>query len=523
MDNFVKDKVRVICDELYKFREKTITEIPELKFIPTDYKTNVICPTPDGNWENFKREDRVFGKDAHFWFYTEIKTPKAEKNKEYALELVTTCNGEWNVTNPQGLLYLDGKLVQGLDLNHRKAYLKADTEYKVHIYFYTSMLEGGTEVMLNIKSIDTKVNELYYDLKVPYDAAMCFDDKEYAHIKTIKHLDRACNLLDLRCPEGENFYDGIEKARVYMRDEYFGKECGKSDAIVSYIGHTHIDVAWLWTLAQTREKVQRSFSTVLALMERYPEYIFMSSQPQLYEYLKVEAPETYEKVRKMVKAGRWEVEGAMWLEADCNISSGESLIRQIIHGKRFMEEEFGVKSHILWLPDVFGYSAALPQILDKTGIDKFVTSKISWNESNCMPYDSFMWEGIDGTEIFTYFLTAQFHSDHVINKTITTYNGILTPDTNLGTWERYQQKEYSNETIVSFGYGDGGGGPTEEMLENARRLSCGLPGMPKAQMSFAGEALERVKKNFDDNCNATGNRIKERIKWNKRRCGRKDR
>lgn len=504
MDNFIKDKVKVICNELYKLTEKRIIEISYLKYIQVDYKTSEMCPVPDGEWKDFKRGDRVFGKDAHFWFYAEIKTPKAEDNIEYALELVTTCDGDWNASNPQGLLYLDGNLVQGLDLNHRKAYLKADTRYKVHIYFYTSMIESGTDVMLNIKSVDIPVRDLFYDLKVPYDAAMCFDENDYAHIKTIRCLDRACNLLDLRCPGSKDFYNSIEKAREYIKEEYFEKECGKSDVIVSYIGHTHIDVAWLWTLAQTREKVQRSFSTVLALMERYPEYIFMSSQPQLYEYLKEEAPVTYEKVKEMVKVGRWEVEGAMWLEADCNLSSGESLIRQITHGKRFMEEEFGVKSHILWLPDVFGYSAALPQILYKTGVDKFVTSKISWNESNRMPYDSFMWEGIDGTEIFTYFLTAQSHRDYLIDKTYTTYNGILTPETNLGTWERYQQKEYNNETIVSFGYGDGGGGPTEEMLENYRRLNFGLPGMPKAQMSFVGDFLARVKENFDKNCEATG-------------------
>lgn len=504
MDIFIKDKVKVLCEELSKMIEKNVEEIPELKMLPSEYKSTAECPTADENWTSFKRGDRVFGKDKHFWFYTEIKTPKAEKNKEYALEIVTDYKGEWNADNPQGLLYIDGKLAQGLDLNHRKFYLKPDTEYKIHIYFYTSMLGSGTDVMLNVKSVDIPVKNMYYDLKVPYDAAMCFDEREYSHIKTIKHLDRACSFLDMRAPGSDEFYAGIEKARAYLKEEYFEKECGHSDAIVSYIGHTHIDVAWLWTLAQTREKVQRSFSTVLTLMERYPEYVFMSSQPQLYEYLKEEAPEVYEKVKEMVKKGRWEVEGAMWLEADCNLCSGESLVRQIIHGKNFMKEEFGTDSHILWLPDVFGYSAALPQILKKSGVDRFVTSKISWSESNRMPYDSFMWEGIDGTEIFSYFLTAQPHSDYLIDKTFTTYNGMLTPETNLGTWERYQQKEYNNETIVTFGYGDGGGGPTEEMLENARRLAYGLPGMPKAQMSFAGDFLERVKDNFDKHCETTG-------------------
>ena len=286
--------------------------------------------------------------------------------------------------------------------------------------------------------------------------------------------------------------------------KYFGKECGHSDAIVNMMGHTHIDIAWLWTLAQTREKAQRSFSTVIDLMERYPEYVFMSSQPQLYAYIKDEEPQLYEKIKSKIKEGRWEAEGAMWLEADCNLSSGESLIRQIIHGKKFMNDEFGVDNRILWLPDVFGYSAAMPQILLKSGVDKFVTSKISWNETNCMPYDSFMWQGIDGSEIFTYFLTAQEAGDLTKGNFYTTYVGDVTPSMTLGTWERYQQKEYNNETIVTFGYGDGGGGPTEEMLEAQRRLQYGLPGIPKTQMSLAGEFLERVERNFSCNCEKNG-------------------
>ena len=131
----------------------------------------------------------------------------------------------------------------------------------------------------------------------------------------------------------------------------------------------------------------------------------MCSQPQLYMYLKEEAPDVYEKIKEKVKEGRWEIEGAMWLEADCNLSGGESFIRQIIHGKKFIKDEFGVDSKYLWMPDVFGYSAALPQILKKCGVDKFITTKISWNEFNKMPYDTFMWEGLDGTRIFTYFFT----------------------------------------------------------------------------------------------------------------------
>lgn len=218
----------------------------------------------------------------------------------------------------------------------------------------------------------------------------------------------------------------VGKADKYLEKEFYGKDCGKSKSAVIGIGHTHIDVAWIWTLAQTREKVQRSFGTALNLMKQYPEYKFMSSQAQLYKYLKEECPEMYAEVREMVKAHRWEVEGAMWVEADCNLTSGESLVRQLLYGKRFFAEEFGVDCKILWLPDVFGYSAALPQILVKSGVDAFVTSKISWNETNTIPCDTFMWQGIDGTKIFSHFLTAQTKVKGKKPSNFTTYVGNVT-------------------------------------------------------------------------------------------------
>ncbi len=509
MRKFINDKVRITCETLSELSQKTIYAIPEMQYIPCGYKSGRELPVPDSSWQTLHRYERIQGKDRHFWFYTEYKTPSADKDKQYVLELTTSTEGSWDATNPQVLLYLNGKAVQGIDINHRQAVLEPDTEYKILMYFYTGMIDIHLDVFADIKLIDTQVHQLYYDLKVPYDAAMCFDESDYSYIKPMKYLEQACNIIDFSVPGSDSFYKSVLDAREYMRTEFFEKECGSSDAVVSLIGHTHIDVAWLWTLDQTREKAQRSFATVLNLMDQYPEYVFMSSQPQLYKYLKEEAPDLYERVKEKVKEGRWEVEGAMWLEADCNLSSGESLVRQVLYGKKFMKDEFGVDSRILWLPDVFGYSAALPQILKKSGVDKFVTSKISWNETNTLPYDSFMWEGLDGTEIFTYFLTAQDHNKHHEHNNFTTYVGMVTPSMTLGTWERYQQKDYNTETIITYGYGDGGGGPTAEMLETARRLEYGLPGIPKTQMSFAGDFLNRVESNFIKNCEIT----KRTPKW----------
>jgi alpha-mannosidase len=234
-------------------------------------------------------------------------------------------------------------------------------------------------------------------------------------------------------------------------------------------------------------------------MKDYPNYSFMESQPQLLQFLKEEHPELYLELKERVKEGRWEIDGAMWLEADCNLISGESLIRQILYGKRFILEEFGVNSKTLWLPDVFGYSAALPQILKKFGINYFVTSKISWNETNKMPYDTFMWEGIDGTDVMTYFITTAEYDKVVSGNQRTVYEGKLNPSQIMGAWRRYQQKNINDEVLVAYGHGDGGGGPTKEMLEYSTRMEKGIPGCPTVKMTRLGDYLEDLSHKVEGN------------------------
>jgi alpha-mannosidase len=300
-------------------------------------------------------------------------------------------------------------------------------------------------------------------------------------------------MIDLRKAGSREFHDSVDKALAFIKEEFYEKLCGHNEVIATCVGHTHIDVAWLWTLAQTREKVARSFSTVLRLMEEYPDYVFMSSQPQLYKFLKEDRPDIYERVKQRVREGRWEPEGAMWVEADCNVTSGESLVRQILFGTRFFKNEFGVENRILWLPDVFGYSAALPQILRKSDIEYFMTTKISWNQFNKLPYDTFMWKGIDGTEIFTHFITTRDYEEKPSSH-FATYNGDLNPSQVMGAWQRYQQKNINNDVLISYGYGDGGGGPTVEMLENAQRLKKGLPGCPKVKLGTSRAYFDKIRK-----------------------------
>ncbi|MBR6646220.1 MAG: alpha-mannosidase, partial [Clostridia bacterium] len=497
---------------LYGFRGRSLGALDGFTYIKADYRKPEEIPVDNG-WEELKKGTRFHGDDVHYWFHKKFRTCKAEPHKKLQFNVSTYPETGWLYSKkPQLMIFLNGKLEAGMDMEHRSIFLDFDTEYDMYAYFYIDAPYGGTicspesyvEFNASLSLTDERMEKLLYDFSVPLDAAIALGVEDTNARTILKHLNAAIDLLDVRKPGTDEFYESAAKCDKYLEEEFYGKVCGGSEAIVGAIGHTHIDVAWLWTYAQTAEKAQRSFATVVHLMERYPEYKFMSSQPALYKYVKIHAPALYEKIKELVKQGRWEVEGAMWLEADCNLTSGEGLVRQVLFGKRFMKEEFDVDSHILWLPDVFGYSVALPQILRKSGVDKFVTSKISWSQYNKFPYDTFMWQGLDGTEIFSYFLTAQNYVRGEVPKAYTAYNATADPKQIIGTWNRYQQKEYNNEVMLTFGWGDGGGGPEKDMLEKLRRLSYGIPGVPKTEMMFAAELLDHAEKNFNENCKLMG-------------------
>ena len=380
---FKIERIKRITTELDSYTHVDRQQIKEYKLKECSYGDLSSLNEGTENWETFKSTQRWGGVNKHFWFKTLVKIPMAYEGKSVTYEISTGREGQWDALNPQFLIYVNKKPVQGLDVNHREILLTdngvAGEIYEIALYAYSGMQEGLAELNSNIAILDKQTEKLFYNIKVPLEIAELLDKDDKRSIDILNYLTQAINILDLRKPFNENYYSTIKASNEYLENEFYEKYCGNEDVVEICVGHTHIDVAWLWTLAQTREKAARSFSTVLNLMKQYPEYIFMSSQPQLYKYVKEDYPEIYDEIKKMVKEGRWEVEGAMWLEADCNLTSGESLIRQIIFGKRFFKEEFGVDSKILWLPDVFGYSAALPQILKKSGVEYFMTTKISWN------------------------------------------------------------------------------------------------------------------------------------------------
>ena len=500
---FLDKRVNNICNELKKLTVKQRYETTHWL-----YKTgNFLRPeNADEDPVPFEPFDcktmHWYGPDIHYWFRADVTVPESFDGKPLWMHVCTQID-EWDdAKNPQFLLFVDGKVTQGIDMNHRDVLLtrcaKAGETYRLELQAYTGILHTEFNLIVDLREIDPEIQGLYYDLAVPLQAFPRLEPDGKPRRDLERVLNDAVNLLDLRHPYDGNFYQSVSEARAFLKQALYTDLAGDDDVIATCIGHTHIDVAWWWTVAQTREKVCRSFATVLKLMEEYPDYKFMSSQPQLYYFLKERYPELYEQIKKRVAEGRWEPEGGMWVEADCNLTSGESLVRQFLYGKRFFKEEFGVDSRILWLPDVFGYSGALPQIMAKCGIDYFMTTKLAWNQFNKMPYDTFRWRGIDGTEILTHLITTlgvgQDEKDF-----FTTYNGMLHPDAILGGWHRYQQKDINNDILISYGYGDGGGGPTREMLETSSRMDKGIEGVPKVRQAFARTYFDELKERVEGN------------------------
>ncbi len=494
------EKLRVISEDLKELRYQNKQNITEI-FLNENADGGQIEKCPKDGWKKFQSGGIWGGYDKHMWFKTTVEMLPENEGKTVVFGVFTGKEGQWDAKNPQFYAYVNGKIIQGMDVNHTEFVLtknaKRNEVFEIVLYAYSGMNEDTANFKCYTANFDENINALYYDIFVPLSVAKFLDKEDKRRVDILEYLNNTANILDTREIPSADFDKSVKDALCYIETEFYGKYCGNSDVTAKCVGHTHIDVAWLWTLAQTREKTVRSFSTVLNLMKQYPEYVFMSSQPQLYQYLKEENPALYGEIKERVKEGRWEAEGAMWLEADCNLTSGESLVRQILFGKRFFKEEFNKDNKILWLPDVFGYSAALPQILKKSGVDYFMTTKISWSEYDKMPYDTFMWEGIDGTKILTYFITTR-DCDVPDSQHFTTYVGKMTPSEVMGSWKRFQQKDVSDEVLICYGYGDGGGGTTPEMVETAKRLSKGIPGCPKVEFSTSLDFFKDLEKKVEN-------------------------
>ncbi|MDF2908344.1 MAG: alpha-mannosidase [Herbinix sp.] len=332
--------------------------------------------------------------------------------------------------------------------------------------------DRGCLMEAHIAICSQEMKALYYDFEVLLGLLSVLPD-DCARVHSIIHsLNRASLVLN----------EYTEEEAVYAREilaTELNKKGGDASLTISAIGHAHIDLAWLWPLRETRRKAARTFATALLMLDQYPDYIFGASQPQLYSWVQEDYPALYEKIKRKIKEGRWEVQGAMWVEADTNLSGGEALVRQLLYGKRYFKQEFDQDIRVLWLPDVFGYSGALPQLLKKSGVEYFMTTKLSWNTYNRFPHHTFIWSGIDGSEILAHMPPEG------------TYNSAASPTSIHKAETSYLDKGIAEECLMLFGIGDGGGGPGEEHLERLER-EHNLNGLPPVKQEPNIDFFDRL-------------------------------
>lgn len=310
--------------------------------------------------------------------------------------------------------------------------------------------------------------QLYMDVDTLGRLLTTLDETSLRAAKIAKALEQFTLIVDFEQPR-EQRIDSYKKAREALRPVMEAKN-GSSAPVFYAIGNAHLDLAWLWPMAETYRKTERTFAAQLRLIEEYPEYKFIQSQPASYEMCRKYYPELFARIKEAVKSGQWIADGAMWVEPDTNMAGGEALIRQLVHGKRYYQEEFDVDSRVLWLPDTFGYTAALPQILKGCGVDYLVTQKIFWsyNEGDQFPYHYFTWQGMDGSQIVSFLPTSYtYRTDPVETNQI---------------WKNRTQMQDLDAFLMPYGYGDGGGGPARDFVEYARRQQD-LEGSVKVKMA----------------------------------------
>lgn len=475
--------------------------------IPTTYKeidsNKIVLPSSLRGFKKFESPYILTKEEKYYWFHAEFDIENIQKNQKVYLSIETFLNYGASTIRPQGLLYLNGELIQGIDINHTDVLIKKSGKYEMFLHFYTHSFGFSIPLYFSLKYIDARTESIYYDFFTILDSLKMLNKDDPKYINALPIIDNAINIIDFRKFDSDLFYKSIDESKKYLYENFFTKFCGKEKRYINCVGHSHIDVAWLWDFDQTRQKVQRTFSTALKLMDEYPEYKYFHTTPQVFDFLKEDNPTLYKKVKQKINEKRFEVDGAMWLEADCNLTSGESLVRQLVYGQEFFKKEFNVDCTTLFLPDVFGYSSQLPQLLIKSGIKRFVTAKIGWNDTNRFPYDSFNWAGLDGSKVFTYLITTCNANPRIGVKdtTYTDYVGKINASQLLGVWNRYQNKDINTTTLCTFGWGDGGGGPTREMIECEKRFEYGLPGLGKTRISSFKDTVDEIERNCLNNKN----------------------
>ena len=495
----IKQRLKLIEPLVYAKRKS----LPSFRYQEVN---GLLVPSPVGNdvddtqWLEIAADGYWGAARREFTMRTEFSIPEDwDTLQPIALYLPLGEAGDFS--HPEALAYIDGKPYATCDRHHQEILLKTEwmdgKSHRLALHGWTGLggfakIESLTKLFMQqceLVQIHQPTRDFVILSRVALETAQILDVDHPTRYGLLNTLNDAFITLDTHDPHnGDDFYRSVEPALQVLKDGV-EKAGAPLDIVIHATGHAHIDVAWLWTLGQTRRKSERTFYNVIRLMEQFPDYHFSQSQPQLYQFVKEDQPALFEAIKQKVKENRWELMGGMWVEADCNLSGAESLARQFLLGRTFFREHFGrdAESPVLWLPDVFGYAWALPQLIKQAGLKYFMTIKIGWSQYNRLPYDTFMWQGIDGTQILTHFSTVPDTGNYA-----STYNAMADAREALGTWKNFQQKELHKDLLMAYGFGDGGGGPTREMLENIEVMKH-FPALPQVRQSSVKNFFESIE------------------------------
>ncbi|MBR7092950.1 MAG: alpha-mannosidase [Clostridia bacterium] len=493
----VFDKLNLICAEYEKLRFADVTELPCERFDTYAHFRTL----PAGEYTPIRRGDPFGDDDLTMWVRSVFIMPQELDGKPVFVH--------YENTGMEALLEVDGVHLGGLDSNHHfvritpcaaggRQHVLGIESYSgrtlqgVHIHDVPGA-DAATVVTKNCRrfagvflSVENPVvTQLVFDLRTLLQQYSIFEDHHFRKARLANCLQGVFTDL-YALPEEhtpEEYMPGVQKAIQRMRP-LLQDHNGPSAPECITMGHSHLDTAWRWTLEETKRKCGRTYSSMVNLLDQYPDFCFIQSSPYHAELTKDNYPDVFERILYHYRRGKWEPNGAMYIEPDCNLTSGESLARQLLIGQRTTRELFdGYTADTLWLPDTFGYSAALPQLLRLAHVKYFCTTKLYWNETNRFPYDTFYWKGLDGEcRVLAHFHKVHFHPD---------------PATLDSFWKAIvQHKDVQNAFLAPFGYGDGGGGPMHEMIEEALRLRD-LEGTPKTRFGTVSECMTQLEKGSD--------------------------
>ncbi|MEM9778547.1 MAG: glycoside hydrolase family 38 C-terminal domain-containing protein [Pseudomonadota bacterium] len=456
---------------------------------------------PSG-WDLIPHES-YWGKcDLNFCMKSRFQVPSDWRGEGLCLHLPLGNSGDI-FTHPEALVYIDGRPIGSADRYHHTIPLPGELAdgrpHDIALHGWTGWSSWPPDPLsarklfmgrCRVVERDPATHHFWISARAALETAVTVDETSPAKHRLLTALDEAFKTLDTRDPLGQEFYASIPEAHAVLTT---GVQDGGPplDVRLTAVGHAHMDLAYLWPIAQIRRKNARTSSNVLRLMEAYPDLHFSQSQAQLYRYAEQDYPEIFARIKTRVAEGRWEVMGGMWVEPDLNIPGPESIVRQLVLGRRYFQKHFGAaETPVLFVPDTFGFPWSIPQLMQQAGLKWFVTNKLNWNQTNQLPASSHWWRGIDGTRILTHVLTTPRDVQYLPFPT--NYKSDLTAPEVLGTWEQSTRKEKISDLPICFGYGDGGGGPTEDLILTARAYAE-MPAMPQLKMGTIRGALEAIE------------------------------